>query len=142
MRTHILAGLFTSSAIYLLGLAGEMTNSTLLIAPFGASCVLLFGFPESPLVKTRNVVVGHLLSSVVGLIFLEFSPITPASMAMATGIAVSLMLVTKTSHPAAGANPILIMTIKASWTFLIAPILIGVALMLLISLIHRRILKS
>jgi len=39
----------------------------LIVAPLGASCVLLFGYPRSPLAQPRNVVLGNALGGLVGI---------------------------------------------------------------------------
>lgn len=41
----------------------------LVLGSFGASCVLVFGYPDVPFSQPRNVVFGHLISSLVGLVF-------------------------------------------------------------------------
>ncbi|EIZ1361956.1 HPP family protein [Vibrio vulnificus] len=46
-------------------------------------------------------------------------------MALASGLAVSVMLLTKTTHPPAGANPLLIMMTGQNWDFLLTPVLLG-----------------
>jgi CBS-domain-containing membrane protein len=139
MKLNLLAGLTSSLAIFILGFLGQLTNHPMLIAPFGASCVLLFGAPESPFVKPRNLICGHLLSAVVGLIFLNYTSGSLIMMSIATGVAVSLMLITKTAHPAAGANPLLIMVTHARWSFVIFPILSGVTVLVMIGFGYRRL---
>ena len=52
-----------ASAIALMSLLGHVTNSPLVMAPFGASSVLLFGAPYSPFAQPRNLVLGHLLAN-------------------------------------------------------------------------------
>ena len=42
-------------------------SANVLIAPFGASCVLVFAIPQSPLAQPRNVIGGHLISTAAGL---------------------------------------------------------------------------
>ncbi|ELP5726965.1 HPP family protein [Vibrio vulnificus] len=46
-------------------------------------------------------------------------------MALASGLAVSAMLLTKTTPPPAGANPLLIMMTGQNWDFLLTPVLLG-----------------
>ena len=58
----------------------QLTPQTIwLMAPFGATMVLLFALPESPLAQPRNILCGHLLTSLVGLIILNVweSPRSP-----------------------------------------------------------------
>lgn len=66
-----LAGLGGVIAMSLLGLLGATMQTTLVLGSFGASCVLLFGFPDVPFSQPRNIVAGHFLSSLIGLAFLK-----------------------------------------------------------------------
>src|SRR5215475_3888532 len=54
---------------------GDLLSLSLVLGSFGASCVLVFGFPDLPFSQPRNVVAGHFLSSLIGLSFLAlFGP--------------------------------------------------------------------
>ncbi|KDM93567.1 HPP family protein [Photobacterium galatheae] len=129
----LISGLGAAVAIGLLSLADSMTTSGLwLMAPFGATAVLVFGVPDSPLAQPKNVIFGHLLTALIGVLFVNFVGVTPLTLAVASGLAVSVMLVTKTTHPPAGANPLLIMLTGQSWSFLITPVLLGAVVMVLI----------
>ncbi len=101
------------------------------MAPFGATAVLVFGGPSSPLAQPKNVIFGHLITAFVGVFFTQYIGVSPVTLALATGIAVSAMLMTKTTHPPAGANPLLIMLSGQSWGFLITPVLLGAILIVL-----------
>ena len=125
-----------TAAIALLGLAGQGLHGTVLIAPFGASCVLLFAAPESPFAQPRNLVFGHLLTASVGLAMLWLAGNSIWSMGLAVGLVIALMELTRTVHPPAGANPIVIMLSgKVSLLFLITPVLCGVLVLLALALV-------
>ncbi|MDO6708577.1 HPP family protein [Photobacterium sp. 1_MG-2023] len=129
----LISGIGAALAIGLLSLADSMTTAGLwLMAPFGATAVLVFGVPDSPLAQPKNVIAGHLLTAFIGVFFVAFIGVTPLTMAIASGLAVSAMLLTKTTHPPAGANPLLIMLTGQSWSFLVTPVLIGALVMVLI----------
>ncbi|UIP30388.1 HPP family protein [Photobacterium sp. TLY01] len=129
----LISGLGAAVAIGLLSLAENLTSAGLwLMAPFGATAVLVFGVPDSPLAQPRNVIAGHLLTALIGVFFVSFIGVTPFTLALASGLAVSVMLLTKTTHPPAGANPLLIMLTGQSWSFLITPVLIGAVVMVLV----------
>ncbi|KAF7773764.1 hypothetical protein PCIT_a0080 [Pseudoalteromonas citrea] len=131
-KDKITAGIGASTAIALLGLLEKIDMQLmLLIAPFGASVVLIFGIPTSPLAQPKNVIFGHLLTALIGLIFVNYVEVNTLTIALATGLAVSLMLLTNTTHPPAGANPILIMITAPSWQFLLFPIFTGTVIMVL-----------
>ena len=50
-------------AISFLGILSDWSGYEMLVAPFGASTVLLFGAPNSPLAQPRNLVLGNLLGA-------------------------------------------------------------------------------
>jgi CBS-domain-containing membrane protein len=129
-----------------IGIVAAITRSyhvPLLMAPLGASCFLLFGAPDVPFAQPRNVVFGHLLSSLVGLIFLNYIGVGPIQMGIAVGIAIALMLYTRTSHPPAGADPLVVMIAgKLSWSFLATPVLVSTVILVLIALLVNNIGKD
>jgi CBS-domain-containing membrane protein len=78
-------------AIATIALLTDHLAIALVLGSFGASCVLVFGFPDLPFAQPRNVIVGHLLSSLVGLAFLYgFGPHW-WSVAAAVGTAIAVM---------------------------------------------------
>ena len=65
-----LAGIFSAFTIGVLTLITYKTELGLfLAASFGSSMVLLYGFPESPFAQPKNIFFGHLLTALVGVIF-------------------------------------------------------------------------
>jgi CBS-domain-containing membrane protein len=112
----------------------------LLMAPFGATCVLLFAAPDAPLAQPRNVVGGHFISSLVGLLFLKFVGAGPVEMGLAVGLAIALMQLTRTVHPPAGADPLVVMmSSNTGWSFLAAPVLASAVLLVLIALLINNV---
>ncbi|EHK5110539.1 HPP family protein [Vibrio parahaemolyticus] len=129
----LVAGLGATLAIGVLSYAEvSLTEVVLLMAPFGATAVLVFGVPSSPLAQPKNVIIGHFITASIGIAFSQYVEITPITLAIATGLGVSAMLITKTTHPPAGANPILIMTSGQGWSFLFTPVLIGAVVIVLV----------
>ncbi|NTS76316.1 HPP family protein [Catenovulum sp. SM1970] len=129
----LLAGCGAALAIGVLAVLDATTTKAILImAPFGATTVLVFGLPNSPLAQPKNVIFGHLITALVGVCFVQLIGVDPINLAIATGLGVSAMLLTKTTHPPAGANPILIMLSGQSWEFLLTPVLIGAIVIVLI----------
>ena len=115
-----------------------------LIASFGSSMVLLFGYPESPFAQPKNIFFGHLLTSIVGIFFLYLIPlplyiIIPISV----GFGVGLMILLKVTHPPAGGNPIIVIMGSVSLDYLINPIIIGTGIILIFGVVlNRLILKK
>ena len=108
-----------------------------LMAPFGAPAVLVFGVPQSPLAMPKNVIGGHILTAMIGVVFSYYSADSAIMIGLAVGIAITLMIITKTIHPAAGANPILIIESGQSWDFLIMPVLAGTVFIVLSGFVAR-----
>ena len=69
-----LAGLGGALAILCLLLITKVSGYMLIMAPFGASCVILFTLPESPLAQPRNVIGGHIVTAFVGLVAAHYLP--------------------------------------------------------------------
>ena len=115
-----------------------------LIASFGSSMVLLFGYPESPFAQPKNIFFGHLLTSLVGILVLYFFPFSLyIIIPLAVGIGVSLMIILNVTHPPAGGNPIIVIMGSVSLDYLINPIIIGSLIMLVFGVVlNRLILKK
>ena len=115
-----------------------------LIASFGSSMVLLYGYPESPFAQPKNIFFGHLLTSIVGIVFVYFVhlPIF-VSMPLAVGFGVGLMILLNVTHPPAGGNPIIVIIGSVSIDYLINPIIIGSLIILFFGVVlNRLILKK
>jgi CBS-domain-containing membrane protein len=133
-----ISGLGGFTTIYLLAQVSASLDAVLLIAPFGASCVLVFAIPQSPLAQPRNVIGGHVISAFVGLAVLSLLGASPLSYALAVGLAIAAMQLTGTLHPPAGADPIVVLLAGAGWPFLLTPILAGTVLIVFVALIYHR----
>ena len=141
----VLAGLFSTLTIGVLTLLTYKTQfGIFLIASFGSSMVLLFGYPENPFAQPKNIFFGHLLTSVVGIIFLYFVPLPIYLLIpLAVGFGVTLMIFLKVTHPPAGGNPIIVIMGSVSLDYLVNPIIIGSLIMLAFGVIlNRLILKK
>lgn len=118
-------------SIALVAFVADASGYPLLMAPLGASAVLAFAVPDSPLAQPRNIIGGHLLTTFVGLVFLSlFGPSWwVAGLSVATSIAG--MQYSRTVHPPAGANPLVVLAVGASWDYLLFPVLISAVLLTL-----------
>lgn len=128
-----LVGGFTT--IFLLMYLTEVTDTLWLMAPFGASCVLVFAAWNAPLSQPRNIVGGHMISTFVGLLVYDVFGAHGWTLALGVGLAIACMMLTKTTHPPAGANPILVMLGGYSWSYLVTPVLIGALVIVVVALL-------
>ena len=145
IKKSLLAGLFSTVTIGALTLLTYKTElGIFLIASFGSSMVLLFGYPESPFAQPKNIFFGHLLTSSVGIFFLYLIPlplyiIIPISV----GFGVGLMILLNVTRPPAGGNPIIVIMGSVSLDYIINPIIIGTVIILIFGVVlNRLILKK
>ena len=136
-RSILLAGLGAALAIGLVGALAGATRQPLLLGSLGASCVFVFGLPDAPFSQPRNVIAGHVLSSLVGLASLHLFGPQVWALALALGVAVILMFATRTVHAPAGSNPVIIFLTQPGWGFLLAPTLLGAAGIVLVALLFN-----
>jgi CBS-domain-containing membrane protein len=129
-------------AIAAVGLLAISTNQPLIMGSFGASCFILFIVPNSPFAQPRNVIGGHFISTLIGLLF--FHLVSPEwwSMALALASALAFMQLLNISHPPAGSNPLIVFLVGANWQFLFIPTLVGAVLLVLIALFYNNLSKE
>ena len=141
----IIAGLFSTFTIGILTLLTYKTElGVFIIASFGSSMVLLYGYPESPFAQPKNIFFGHFLTSIVGVIFVNFIPLPIfITIPLAVGLGVSLMIIAGVTHPPAGGNPIIVIIGSASFDYILSPIITGSIIVLVFGVIlNRFILKK
>lgn len=94
--------------ILVVGLGGGLAlrqgmNAPALIAPMGASAVLLFAVPSSPLAQPWSVVGGNTVSALVGVLVAAMIPDPVVGAALAIGLAIAAMIACRCLHPPGGA---------------------------------------
>ena len=122
-----LAGLATRAGLGALG-------STLpwIAAPLGASAVLVFALPASPLAQPWPVAGGNLLSALTGLLIAMVVPDKALAAALATGLAIGVMSIARCLHPPGGACALLgALAGTAGWTGFLPVLAINLVLLLL-----------
>ena len=138
----LLAGIFSFVTIGVLSLLTYKTEFGLfLIASFGSSMVLLYGYPESPFAQPKNIFFGHLLTSLVGMFFLYLIPLPIYILiSLSVGVGVFLMIILKITHPPAGGNPIIVIVGSVSIDYIINPIIVGSIIILFFGIILNRLI--
>lgn len=125
----------------------------IVIASFGAAAILEYNTIESPLSQPRNLIFGHMLAATIGVgitkLFLllphdRFMQLRWLAGALSVGTASSLMSITKTIHPPAGATALLAATspevLQIGW-WLVILVLLGAVLMLASAMIVNNLYK-
>ncbi|MAH52445.1 MAG: hypothetical protein CMI69_02565 [Candidatus Pelagibacter sp.] len=145
IKKSCLAAFFSAITIGALTILTYKTElGIFLISSFGSSMLLLYGYPESTFSQPKNIFFGHLLTSIIGVIFLYFIPLPIYILIpLAVGVGIGLMILLKVTHPPAGANPIIVIMGSVSLDFLINPIITGSLIILIFGVIlNRLILKK
>ena len=145
LKQSFLAGIFSIITISVLTVLTYKTEyGVFLLASFGSSMVLLYGYPESPFAQPKNVFFGHLITSLVGLFFLNFVTLPIyIIIPLAVGFGVGLMIFLNVTHPPAGGNPIIVIIGSVSFDYLLSPVITGSIIIIVFAIIiNRFILKK
>ena len=107
-REYFFAAIGALVAIGLMAIAnivltGSLSTSLPLVAPMGASAVIVFCLPQSPLARPWNVVIGNVVSALLGVACARLIPQTEAAAAFALFVAIIGMALTRSIHPPGGA---------------------------------------
>ncbi len=121
------------------GLLAFVSGYPLVLGSFGASIFVLFILPDTPFAQPRNVIGGHFISSLVGLLFFHFIGAGWWSMALALATALTAMQVLKVPHPPAGSNPFIVFLAAANWEFLWMPTLLGSIVIVVVALLFNNL---
>ena len=120
-----------------------------LAASFGSSVVVVFGYPKNEFAQPKNVILGHLVCTLVGILFVVLFKISQdrsiffLALGLAVGISVMLMMAFNITHPPAGGNTIVVMIAQDSFQYLIFPIMVGAITIVVGGVIYNRfILKK
>ncbi|MCC5929087.1 MAG: HPP family protein [Cyclobacteriaceae bacterium] len=146
-------GFIGLSAIGLLQKAFHTEDNTdilFLIGAFGATSVLLFGTPHSPLAQPRNLFLGSIISAVIGVTVYQLFYIDSLlwfSPALAVSLSILAMQYTKTLHPPGGAIALIANIgseeIKSmGYFYVINPILTGIVILFVMSLLFNNLSKN
>nr|WP_157076354.1 HPP family protein [Alicyclobacillus kakegawensis] len=137
--TGFIGGFLT---ILILVVLAHYSSFPWLMAPFGASCVLAFAAWQAPLSQPRNIIGGHFVSTLVGLVIYHLFGDQPWTLALGVGVAIASMMLTKTTHPPAGADPLVVILDGNTWIFLLSPVLLGSIVIVLMALIVNNLRKE
>lgn len=147
-REALRAGLGAAAG---LGVAGLIAVSPLggsrlglsLIAPFGATAVLIFAVPNSPLAQPWSAMVGNALGAVLGVAACLAITDPVARVAVAVGLTIIAMSLARAVHPPAGAVAMTAAlspeaTLDLGFGFVLAPVALGTAILVMSGIAYAR----
>lgn len=125
----------------------EPRDSVFLIGSFGASAVLLFAAQDSPLAQPRNLVGGHLVSALAGVIAYQALGSTWVAAAVAVSSAIGSMSLTRTIHPPGGATALIAVTggdriHDLGWAYPFVPVTAGAVLLLAVAVVMSAVSRD
>ena len=145
LKKGLIAGIFS---IFTIGILTFLTYKTelgiFLLASFGSSMVLLYGYPESPFAQPKNVFFGHLVTASIGVFFVNLIPLPLyINIPLAVGFGVGLMILLNVTHPPAGGNPVIVIIGSVSLDYILSPVITGSVIIIIFAIvINRYILKK
>ena len=126
---------------FLAYLNSSIEGAIWLIPPFGASMVLVMAVYDSPLAKPKNLILGHILSALSGVIIFYLLGNTFISLGLGVALAVFVMMITNTVHPPAGANPIIVIFTGQGLSFVFLPVAVGAIIIVIFAYLYNKLLK-
>ena len=120
----------------------ELHGQLLLIASMGASAVLLFAAPSSPLSQPWNVIGGHSISAFIGVVTVSLVPDPVLGSALAAGLAITAMYYLGCLHPPGGASAVIpvlggITIANGGLIFPLFPVGLGAVMMVLVAIAYN-----
>jgi CBS domain-containing membrane protein len=121
---------------------GQNGDLPLLIAPMGASAVLLFAVPASPLAQPWSIIGGNLIAALIGVAVAQAVDIPLLAASIAIGATVAMMILLRCVHPPSGAIALTAVLggphIRASgFDFVAVPVLLNSALLTISAIVYN-----
>jgi CBS-domain-containing membrane protein len=113
--------------------------SPLLLASLGGTTLFLFGLSTTPAAQPRAVWGGHLSSSLIGIICVQCLGDAAWVSVTAVVITICVLLLTRTVHPPAGANPLIMIQAHASFSHIGLTVLLGISIISVVAWIWSRL---
>ena len=128
-----------ASVALFLALFITRSASPVLLASLGGTTLFLFGLTATPAAQPRAVFGGHLLSSAIGVIAFRYFGDSLYVSVIAVVVTICVLLLTRTVHPPAGANPLIMIQAHAGFAHLGLTVLSGVTSIVVVAWLWSRI---
>ena len=140
LNNSLIAAIGGFICITILSFLSELNNIYIwLIPPFGATMVLVMSVHDSPLAQPKNIFFGHVLSGLSGIIIITLIGSNLYSLGLGVGLAIFIMMLTKTVHPPAGGNPLIVILGDQTLSFIFMPLAAGSIVIILFAVIYNKI---
>ncbi len=147
-HSHVIAGIGALFGIVLTGLIsalafGKDAHLPFIVAPMGASAVLLFAVPASPFAQPWPIIGGNTISVIIGIAVRQLLHEPMAAAGAAVGLAVVAMAVARCLHPPGGAAALTAIiggpsVAAAGFTFALVPVCVNAVLLVLVGVAFHK----
>jgi len=144
-RDLLRLGSSAAGAALALGLFLEFVDtpsSPLFLASIGGTAVFLFGLTRAPAAQPRALFGGHISSALIGVLCFQFFGSAVWVYVLALVLTLIFMLVTKTVHPPAGANPLIMMHSHAGLIAIWQTVTVGIGILALVAVVWTRLIPG
>lgn len=122
-KLALVAGIAAAAVIAGVLHIGDVFGVPMMVASFGATAVLLFATPTSPVSQPVNIIAGHFVAALVGLSLVAILPDNYFLAGLSVGVSITVMMVLGIVNPPAGATGLVTYLSNPGWWFLIFPVL-------------------
>ncbi|MCB4771335.1 HPP family protein [Ancylobacter sp. Lp-2] len=113
--------------------AADLNHLVWIVPPMGASAVLLFAVPASPMAQPWPAIGGNVISAAIGIAVGHFMPPTALSAGIAVALAIGVMSLLRCLHPPGGAAALVGLFVGGSSSFLFPFVPVGLNAVVLVA---------
>ncbi|MDV2682865.1 HPP family protein [Alkalihalophilus lindianensis] len=128
-------------AIIIISAVAVLLGFPMVLGPMGASCLLVFAAHEGPFSQPRQILGGHLISTLAALSIWDIFGRNHLTIGITLAVILLLMLGLKMVHPPAAASGMVAINTQAGWGFLLT-IMIGALLIVVLSVLYNNLFKD
>lgn len=126
--------------------SGSSSALPFLIAPMGASAVLLFAAPASPMAQPWPVLGGNIISAAVGVTCAKLIGDAPLAAAVAVAAAIGVMFLLRCLHPPGGAAALTAALASSAvqdqgYYFVLSPVALNSVLIVLVAILYNKAVR-
>ena len=137
-KPQIIRAIGSFIGIGFLGVLWAFFDLPLLIASLGSTAVTLFGLPKAPAAKPKTAILGQFLSAICGWCTQYLLGTEWYTCAIAVMLSLVIMVIFDCVHPPGGATALSAVLMPQPWTFIIAPVTVGVIFLVCVAYVTNR----
>ena len=113
-----------------------------IVPSMGATAVLLFALPHSSVGQPWNVLGGHIISAIIGVMCAKYIPNIGVAAALSVGVSIGVMYYARCIHPPGGATALVAVIggeqiHSLGFEYIWSPVLLNVLVIVLIALLFN-----